>query len=203
MLSTYSAQAITPDQYESMLNWIERQVKSPKNLLRNWCIVCMFGDAGLRVGELVQLRANDVIAPNCSEIVHSLRLRAEITKGKCERIVPLTTRLRQGLTAYFDLNRQKLLQEPIPLFAPQGQPFRQMSIRSIQYMTAAVGRNACGLSVYPHRLRHTFATRLLPVTDLRTVQELLGHRNITTTQRYTHPDQASLAMAINKMSDIV
>jgi len=60
---------------------------------------------------------------------------------------------------------------------------------------ASIGRPA-----NPHMLRHTFATKLMRITNVRVVQELLGHRNLSSTQIYTHPNQDDFAAAIRNLA---
>jgi len=71
-----------------------------------------------------------------------------------------------------------------------------MSNRQIERRVEHIGKNALGRRLTPHMLRHTFATRLLKVTNIRAVQDMLGHQRLTTTQIYTHPDQDQLRQAI-------
>ncbi|GAH96402.1 unnamed protein product, partial [marine sediment metagenome] len=55
--------------------------------------------------------------------------------------------------------------------------------------------------IHPHILRHTFATRLMSKTSMRVVQELLGHKNLSSTQIYTHPNNADLQEAIDSLNE--
>lgn len=199
MSQTYSASALHPDDYEAMLAHLESQPTRKPNYIRDYTIVCLLGDAGLRVGELTRLDARDILTPAPGGVCKAIRLRAEITKNHVERVVPLTPRALGCLQAYVQENRKALLRENAPLFPSPTRPLAHITVRAVQQMVQAAGLASIGQNVTPHQLRHTFATRLLKVCDLRTVQELLGHANLQTTQRYTHPDQESLALAIRRL----
>jgi len=165
--------------------------------LRNLCMVLLMLDAGLRVGELVQLHVTDLY--QFGQPVDSVDVRAEISKSKRSRIVPLSNRLRECIQSVW--NRIWVLSVPLGIrfafhtFAPD----RHITTRQVQRIVE--GASLCSISrkITPHTLRHTFATRLMRTTSTRVVQELLGHRSISTTQIYTHPGRDDLKNAIDAM----
>ncbi len=155
--------------------------------LRDAAILELLYGAGLRVSELVTLEL-----AHCNFDAGFLRC---IGKGNKERIVPLGRRAGEAIARYLKLERPKLtvraLQSPF-LFVNRGGG-RLTRQRVFQLLRAYARASGITKMVGPHTLRHSFATHLLERgADLRTVQELLGHANISTTQRYTHVDRARL-----------
>ena len=75
---------------------------------------------------------------------------------------------------------------------------RRIGIRMIQMITAAIAKSALGRSIHPHVLRHTYATTLLKYTDIHSVQQLLGHADISTTSIYLHTNSEDLRRAVNE-----
>jgi integrase/recombinase XerD len=146
--------------------------------------------AGLRVTELVALKPEAV---NLQE--GWVRV---LGKGAKERLVPVHPRALAALKLYL-LEREKRFKTPAPeLFL--GRAGRRLSREQFWRTLSALGRRA-GLraAVYPHLLRHTFATHLLEGgADLRSVQEMLGHADLSTTQIYTHLDASALKTAHSK-----
>jgi integrase/recombinase XerC len=144
--------------------------------------------AGLRITELTQLNDDDVDL--VGEIV---RVRG---KGKKERLASLGLPAIQALQRYLELRRRTARG---PLFVNQEDGGR-LTARSIQrllkkYLIAA----NLDPSLTPHKLRHSFATHMLDAgADLRSVQELLGHANLSTTQIYTHVTPERLKKAYEK-----
>jgi site-specific recombinase XerD len=134
--------------------------------------VLMMYAAGLRVGELVALEVRDVD-------VGALAVRVRCGKGKKDRITLLSARLEDDL-AWLCADRPPTA----PLFTnPEG---RRLRTRTIQHVVERASK-ALGLPFSCHSLRHAFATHLLENgTDLRVIQELLGHAKIETTVRYAH-----------------
>lgn len=146
----------------------------------------MYG-AGLRVSELTGLDINDWWTDPG-------RIRC-LGKGKKERYVPLGRSAIRALSAYVEEGRPRLVvkNSPNALFlSARGRSLtRQGFWKILKARAHALGLDADRL--YPHALRHSFATHLLENgADLRSVQELLGHQDIATTQIYTHVDRRRL-----------
>ncbi len=137
---------------------------------------------GLRVSELVSLPKSAARARDPFIAIKG--------KGGRERIVPLTTRAKDALSAYRALLEAKspaLAASPFlfPSDGESGHMTRQSFARDLK--TAAVAAGIMTSDIHPHALRHAFASHLLQNgADLRVVQELLGHADISTTQIYTH-----------------
>jgi integrase/recombinase XerC len=148
---------------------------------RDAAIVELLYSSGLRAEEMVGLNVGSVDPWEGSVRVFG--------KGSRERIVPIGESALTRLRAYLKLRGMDLLvggADPLqPLFpGPSG---HRMNVRTLRRVVEGAGR-AAGLShAYPHLLRHSFATHLLNRgCDLRSVQEMLGHKNLSTTQIYTH-----------------
>lgn len=133
---------------------------------------------GLRVSELVGLRVRDV-----DLIGESLRA---IGKGKKERLVPLGSFSVQAIRRYLKTLPDEKNQPDGPLF--QNWRHGRLTDRSVRrILNRYLLQVSAALKISPHALRHSFATHLLDRgADLRSVQELLGHSSLTTTQVYTH-----------------
>ena len=137
--------------------------------LRNRALVELVYSAGLRSREAVDLDLADLDFEQ--ELVH---VRG---KGGKERVVPLGEEAAHWLARY--------LREARPKLARGAQNALFLSVRGLRLDTSTLRR----LIPHPHRLRHAFATHLVEGgADLRTVQELLGHSSLSTTQMYSHVD---------------
>lgn len=154
--------------------------------LRARAILEIMYASGLRVSELVGLRVQDVDLD-----VGFLRCRG---KGSKERVVPLGKAAAHFLERYIQESRPKLLKGEDNLFLFLAQGGHSLSRQSIwKIIKAMVSKAKIKKKVGPHTLRHSFATHLLEGgADLRSVQEMLGHANITTTQIYTHINRSRL-----------
>lgn len=137
--------------------------------------------SGLRVGELTRLDWHDV-----DQEARTLRV---VGKGGKERMVPFGEPAARALELWFEVweslrGAAADTEEPIFLNYRGG----RLSARSVRrILDRYVEEAALATGVHPHTLRHTFATHLLEGgADLRTIQELLGHSSLSTTQRYTH-----------------
>lgn len=159
--------------------------------------VLLAGEAGLRRGELLGLKVADVVKADGVLRIERERVRvdnAEIVKAPKSnraRLVPLSPRTASALR---DLAAGRDPDEW--LLRGVERPDAPATEATIRALVAAVQRRA-GLPVTgPHVLRHTSASALLTAgCDLRTVQEILGHKRITTTAVYLHADQATVALA--------
>ena len=143
--------------------------------------------AGLRVSELTGLNHGDV-----DRGAGLLRVRG---KGRRERLVPVGRRALAALEAHLAGAPAAERRPDHPLFP--GRAGGRISNRTVQRVVRRrLGAVAVGLGVTPHALRHSFASHLLDRgADLRAIQELLGHRSLTSTQVYTHVSSARLSKA--------
>jgi integrase/recombinase XerD len=145
------------------------------------CLVELLYATGLRVSELVSLPASAARKDARVIIVRG--------KGNKERMVPLNDAAKQATAAYLALvkegGREAQSKWLFPSFGDSGHLTRQHFARDLKALAAASGLRATQVS--PHVLRHAFASHLLHNgADLRVVQTLLGHADISTTQIYTH-----------------
>ena len=156
-------------------------------------LVMMLYSTGVRVGELVRLRRADVDRDR-------RMVRVRQGKGAKDRYTLLSDRAADALDHHLDYRRQA---EGDWLF-PGGKTGRHLTTRSIQKTLARIGRRA-GIQkkVTPHVLRHSFATHLLEAgTDIRYIQELLGHASTRTTEIYTHVSGKDLARIRNPLDSL-
>jgi integrase/recombinase XerD len=162
----------------------ENSEQSPAQRLRAVRLLCLLEvvyATGLRVSELVALPASAARREQ-----HMLVVRG---KGGKERLVPLNKEAKRAMAEYLDLRakagRDSQSKWLFPSFGEQGHLTRQHFARELKEIGQACGIQPTRLS--PHVLRHAFASHLLHNgADLRVVQTLLGHADISTTQIYTH-----------------
>lgn len=173
---------------EDLGNALNHEVKD-LNSARDQAMVELFYSAGVRLSEL---HALDVPAGSFPD---ELRV---LGKGRKERIVPVGSKARVALDAWLAERPAVAAPGETALFVGRGGG--RLSQRSIQLRLASWAR-AAGLPVHlhPHKLRHSFATHLLESSgNLRAVQELLGHANLSTTQIYTQLDWKRLAQVYDQ-----
>jgi len=154
-------------------------------------------ETGIRVGELSKLAWADVLWLNQPKVM--LEIPASAAKTKQARNLPITPRLMAELRSAIKYHYDRHNFSPAHYLmanVPNGQP---ISIRTLERIISTLGRKCIGQRITPHTLRHTFATRLLAVSDLRVVQDALGHARVGTTQMYTHPGPDRLAEVMGRM----
>jgi integrase/recombinase XerC len=153
-------------------------------LARDTAVLALLYGSGLRISEALSLQRKD--AP-----IKGRDMLRVTGKGKKTRVVPVLPIVREAVERYLALCPLKLGSDD-PLFV--GARGKQLSPRIIQ-LRIARAREALGLpeTATPHALRHSFATHLLGAgADLRSIQELLGHASLSTTQGYTEVDRTLL-----------
>jgi len=166
--------------------------------LRNYTMALLMIDAGLRVGEVVLLKISNLIING--QAISALDLTGQHAEKKCERIVPCSERLKKAIEEC-----QKLiwsLSPPVvmPYAFFDKETWRHITTRQVQRIIAQASLSAFGRAIHPHVLRHTFATRLMRVTSTPVVQQLLGHKHLSSTEVYTHPNGDDCKKAIEKMN---
>lgn len=162
------------------------------NARREKSILELFYSCGLRVSELVSLNVGQIDVEN--------RLLRVLGKGNKERIVPVGQKALDALAHYLEVRRQQVKEDKNEEALFLNNRGGRLTVRSIQRLVdSAIKR--CGISkkISPHVLRHTFATHLLGAgADLRSIQELLGHVSLSTTQKYTHVNLDQLMKVYDK-----
>ncbi len=162
------------------------QAVSGQNQARDYAILMLFLNCGIRRSELVGLNLTDV---------YEDRIRV-VGKGNKERIVYFGTPCRKAIDAYLPERRKKVLTDDRALFGS-----RNGNRISVDAVHALVKKALLKAGIDPtqysaHKLRHTAATMMLSGgVDVKTVQEVLGHENLNTTQIYTHIENTELKIA--------
>ena len=195
---------LSPKQIKALLEAPLTMAKNAKNgedgiLSRLWirdrAMLELMYAAGLRASEVGALRAN--------EFNPTLGVVLVTGKGNKQRLVPVGKPAQQWVKRYLEEVREPLVKrfsdgrdQQQLLLSATGRPLERVAVWQIVRRCAIAG----GLKdVHPHMLRHSFATHLLAGgADLRVVQELLGHSDISTTQIYTHVDRSRLRDVVKK-----
>ena len=175
------------DAARDLIETVEMQSLEPWVAARDAAVVTLLWGCGLRISETLGLKGIDAPLPQVMRITG---------KGGKERIVPVVDAARAAVDAYVKACPH-ILTDDGPLF--RGVRGGVLSPRAIQKAMASA-RMQLGLpaTATPHALRHSFATHLLNAGgDLRTIQELLGHASLSTTQAYTAIDTAHLLDVYN------
>jgi integrase/recombinase XerD len=170
-------------QVEQLIESIE--TKHPLGL-RDRAIVELLYASGLRISELANARLENL---NFEE-----RILRVTGKGNKMRLVPVGRKACEALTAYISAERPTLLKprSGSEIFL-SSRGTKLTTVRIWQIVKERARRSGLEANIYPHLLRHSFATHLLSNgADLRIIQEMLGHADISTTQIYTHVDQQRL-----------
>jgi integrase/recombinase XerD len=168
-----------------------------KHYGRNLCIVLLMAYAGLRVGEVHRMNVHDFQADGSIHI---------LGKGRKWRVIPLPQSLQDVMRQAIEERAEAKQGKEQPMFVSQFG--RRLSVRMIQTVADDAFRQlkadmpSLALKrMSSHKLRHSFATlQIRSGTDIRTLQELLGHASIETTQIYTHIDNKQLQTAMNNIA---
>ena len=166
--------------YEEM-NKIFESIKTDTPLgIRNRCIVELLYDTGIRVSELVNIKLEDIDKEKQTILIFG--------KGKKERIVYFGDYLSEILNLYLTKSRNELIKEEQNSYLILNANGKKITTRGIELIIdQVVNEAAIKHKISPHVLRHTFATHMLNGgSDIKTVQQLLGHESLSTTGIYTH-----------------
>ena len=157
---------------------IKRLIDITQNIKHKLIIKMIYG-TGLRVGEIVNLKKSEINFKECL-------IKVKLGKGKKDRFVKLPFSIRDELEYFSKIGISKYVFE--------SQRGGKLNIATIQkILKNAQTKSDIKKRVYPHLLRHSYATHLLESgTDLRVIQKLLGHSSIKTTQMYTQISQAQI-----------
>ena len=175
---------LSPEDVEQLLNF------KPSNTIeiRDMAIVELMYSSGLRVSETVNINVGDF-----EENMSFLRV---IGKGSKTRLVPMGRFAIKAINNWL-IEREKILNNTDALFL--NSKGARLSVRSVQLRLKKMATKQGLPPVHPHMLRHSFATHMLESSgDLRTIQELLGHSSLSTTQIYTKLDYQHLAKIYDK-----
>jgi integrase/recombinase XerC len=191
---------LTVDQFDALAKAPAEEFERAKSGKKKIDATVFFRDAAiLEVVYSCGLRVSEVCALNAGDLDWSEELVRVRGKGKKERLVPIGLPALEGVKIYWNQTGHSPAPET-PVFFRRGKKIARLSPRNMQvrlkrYLSAA------GLDpkLSPHKLRHSFATHMLDAgADLRSVQELLGHAHLVTTQVYTHITTERLKKAFDK-----
>lgn len=173
---------ISPDEAIALAEDVADQGREPWISARDWAILLLLYGAGLRIGEALGLTG---------EVLPLGETLAVTGKRQKTRMVPLLAQVRDAIQSYVDLCPYAAAKGE-PLFrGARGGPLEPGTVR--RSVRAARARLNLGARTTPHALRHSFASHLLARgADLRSLQELLGHASLSSTQVYTAVDAAYL-----------
>ena len=152
------------------------------------------------------MRVSEVVSRDIQDIDFGTGMVKVRGKGSKERIVPFGSAAAEALRLWFPMRDQLIVERIKRGHEPERQALflnsrgSRLSSRSVERLVSMYGARAgIGVRVTPHALRHSFATHLLEMgLDLRTVQELLGHVSLSTTQKYTHLNMDHLTGVYDK-----
>ena len=172
---------LTMDQAAALLQAVEGP-----NQVRDYCILLIFLNCGIRRSELVGLNLTDI---------YEDRLRV-VGKGNKERFVYFGSACRKAIDAYLPERNKKVLTDTRALFGSRDN--NRISVTAVHRLVkkALLQAGLDSTQFSAHKLRHTAATMMLSGgVDVKTVQEVLGHENLNTTQIYTHIENTELKIA--------
>jgi integrase/recombinase XerD len=182
-IERYLPETLNEIQAEQLLEAID--TTAPLGL-RDRAMIELLYASGLRISELANARLENF---NAEE-----RILRVVGKGNKTRLVPVGRKACEALAAYVSTERPKLLSRRTSneiFLSARGT--KMTTVRVWQIVKKHAKRSGLEANIYPHLLRHSFATHLLGNgADLRIIQEMLGHADISTTQVYTHVDQQRL-----------
>jgi site-specific recombinase XerD len=175
---------LTLEESKQLLSSIDGENKE-----RDYAIITLFLNCGLRLSELISIDINKI----------NNDILTVIGKGSKERTVYLNKACIDAINNYLKVRPVDDVEDKNALFLSERK--RRISKRTVQYLVKKyIGISNLDMEKYsPHKLRHTAATLMYKYgkVDIRSIQQILGHENISTTQIYTHLDDETLRNAVN------
>lgn len=168
---------------------------------RDLCAIILARNLGLRVSELVALDVFDVAVGR--EVRSSLYVRPETAKYRSARVIPMNAAAREAVASLlaFNVSRGFSIAPGAPLLATKRHG--RMTVRAVQRLVAELRERArLAIPITPHGFRKNFATNVVAASNVRVAQKLLGHRRLETLVVYTHPSQAELAQAVDRLGEV-
>jgi len=178
---------------ESQIHILLQNLTAPKHRL----LVLLCLEAGLRIGEVSQLLQTTLYKNG--QPLDLITLPPEICKRSRPRTIPTSNRLKEAIQQALDHYWLTLASSFSPYAFPRPNSKTHLTTRQLYNTVIKLGAIHLNTHLNPHMLRHTFATNLMRLTDIRTVQVLLGHKHISSTQVYTHPNSIDMKAAIDKL----
>ena len=189
-IATKIPETLSIQEIDKLIDYLK---KSKKNSLRNCTILEVLYSCGLRVSELTNL--------NISDIFFDDLLIKILGKGRKERFVPMSKIVKDMIKDYLNSERFNTITkkgfEDILFLNNRGEKLTRVMI----YTILNIAKKGTGIKkkVSPHILRHSFATHLIENgADISSIQHMLGHTNITTTERYLHVSKEHLVDTIKR-----
>lgn len=164
---------------------------SGRNAVRDTCIITLFLNTGMRLSELCSIDIDNILGDTI--VIQG--------KGKKERFVYLNNACMKAINKYIPIRNEKLKYQDVPcdaLFISERK--QRISKRAVEdVVTKAIKKAGLPNTFTVHKLRHTAATLLYKAgVDIRSLQTILGHNNVSTTQIYTHIEEDELRSAVKK-----
>lgn len=182
-IERYLPETLNELQVEQLIETIDTKVPLG---LRDRAIIELLYASGLRISELANARLENLDSGG--------RILRVVGKGNKTRLVPVGRKACEALASYLSMERPRLLKRrsSSEIFLSE-RGTKLTTARIWQIVKKHARQSGLGKNIYPHLLRHSFATHLLGNgADLRIIQEMLGHADISTTQVYTHVDRQRL-----------
>lgn len=202
-MSSTAPRTLDAEECTILLNQLQSSCSTPKRkraATRNYCMALLMLDAGLRVGELVSLKISDLFFNG--EPVRAIVIEEHMTKSKTRREIPVSTRLSEALRNYYlsICYLDRYIQDYPAFYSPRTQ--KALTTRQIERIICKAAEKSLNRPLNPHVLRHTAATKWMRVTNARVVQQLLGHRYLSSTQVYCHPNSQDLRDAVERAASL-
>ncbi len=165
---------------------------------RDYLIGCLMADAGLRVSEVVSLKHPQVLIDD--QPSNTLHIPAIDSKNNKSRTIPLTERVQQAITNYTQHTSINFGPDKFQWLFPTNDYKNHLTTRQVHRIINSMACLILHRPVNPHLLRHTFATRIVRASNTAVAQQLLGHKALSSTQVYVHPNADDCSNAINSLN---